>query len=314
MLYLADTLGVSSCTIDHVPDDDNGKRYIDVIRANVKQLCKGNFDASKGETFDTVRGKINERLFFWDLKINDALQNGPAVVQKAYLVGYCLGALRWWYGLPGIQLDNGLKAKVLQYIPVLGPHLSQFAPSGLAGSIEPWWEAISKQQVAAMLVPISESQQVEGLAPPELQKQARIWYSLIAGECDALSYVDPTIRNRPYIWQVFQVTWPLFLIGGLLLLLIIAFVIYIIISYHNQIVTAITAAGGLLAAFGIAQTLQKNAGDILQKAVSDATATIKGSYLDGVWNATLQKEVNKAVFVAPLADKGKQAPKSPEKK
>lgn len=371
MCYLAETLDIGQiCTIDHDPADYKGRAFADVVKDTVEQLCEGSFDAGKNETFETVRGRINECFFFWDLKINDALQGKPAVVEKAYLIGYCLGALRWWYGLPGFQLDNTFKAKVLQYLPVLSPHLPQFAPSGLAGSIGPWWDAIEavaatptsaspsnsqqtpvltpadlqkqidalQKQIAALqatspapadlqqqidalqkqIAPLqkqADTLQADGLAPADLQKQAHIWYSLIAGECDALSYVNPTIRNQPYIWQIFQVTWPLFVGGVILLLLVLAFVIYLIVTYHNQIVAAVATAGGLLAIFGIIQNVQKSTGDVLQKAVSDATATIKGSYLDRVWNATLQKEVNKAVFVPPPAPPvQKNAPQSPVKK
>jgi hypothetical protein len=294
--YLANTLGVGS--LSSGDDDDGQPPAIALIKADITLLCTGPFNTSPEETFEAVRGRINQRLFFWDLKINDALQNKPAVVQKAYLVGYGLGAARWYYGLPGIQLDKGLKEKVLQYLPVLGPHLSQFASEGLVGTIEPWWQALS-QPAATAPMPISDNQQVEGLAPPELQRQGHIWYSLVTGERDALSYVDPTIRNRPYIWQVLDVIWPFFLIAVIILLLVIALAIFIIISYHNQIVTAITAAAGFLTTFGIIQALQNNAGGILQNAVSTTTATIKGTYLDQIWNANRQKAVNKAVYVPP---------------
>ncbi len=68
-----------------------------------------------------------------------------------------------------------------------------------------------------------------------------------------------------------------------------------------------------MAATWIGQTVQKNAGNLLQSALSDAQATIKGSYtavegsyaalkgsyLDKVWNAALQEAVNKAIFVQP---------------
>jgi hypothetical protein len=155
--------------------------------------------------------------------------------------------------------------------------------------------------------------QSDGLAPAALQKQGHIWYSLLAGECDALSYVDPTIRNRPYIWQVFLAAWPFFVISILILLLIIAALVYVIAVYKNQIVQGVAALVAAVAATWIGQTVQKNAGSLLQSALSDAQATIKGSstavegsyaaikgsYLDKVWNAALQEAVNKAIFVPP---------------
>ncbi len=409
MSYLAEMLGIGSlCTIDHEGDPYEDKPYIQAMTDAVKKLCKGQF--AEQETFETVRGSINERLFFWDLKINDILQEKPAVIYRAYLVGYCLGALRWWYGLPGFKLDSTFKAKALQYLPVLGPYLPQFAGPGLVRCVGPWWDALQAQtlavasasaadgqqtailtpadlqaqidmlqpqinglrtgnaapadlqkQIAALqtqltalqtrvqtqnwvaapatvqtqsgsAAPVDAQKQIadlqtqvealqkqvdmwqsDGLAPAALQKQGHIWYSLIAGECDALSYVDPTIRNRPYIWQVFLAAWPFFVISILILLLIIAALVYVIVIYKNQIVQGVAALVAAVAATWIGQTVQKNAGNLLQSALSDAQATIKGSYtavegsyaalkgsyLDKVWNAALQEAVNKAIFVPP---------------
>ncbi|HLI06225.1 MAG TPA: hypothetical protein VKV40_06640 [Ktedonobacteraceae bacterium] len=415
MGYLAETLGIGSlCTIDHRGDAYEGKPFVDAVRDAVKKLCNGDFE--NGETFESVRGIINERLFFWDLKINDILQEKPAVVEKAYMVGYCLGGLRWWYGLPGFKLDSTFKSKVLQYLPVLGPYLPQFASPALVRCVGPWWDALDAQAVAGVSAIISDSQQppiltladlqnvqnqvealqtqiaalrtgnlapaeaqkqiealqaqitalqkraglvastdargqavsvpatgvqkqieelqtqadalrkqvdawqADGLAPANLQKQGHIWYSLIAGECDALSYVDPTIRNRPYIWQVFLAAWPFFVVSVFILLAILAAVVYVIITYRNQIVQGAAALIGALAATWIGQTIQKNAGNLLQSALADADTTIKSSYgavttvegsikvsyLDKVWNASLQEAVNKAIFVAPPAPRMKK--------
>ena len=195
--YLANTLDVSSLSIEDDDGNDEQSPAIDLIKADIKQLCESHFNASAGDTFAVVRGRINKRLFFWDLKINDALQNKPTVVQKAYLVGYGLGAARWYYGLEGVQLDEALKEKVLQYLPVLGPYLSQFATGGLVCTIEPWWKELSKPPTTPVPVQFSASQQQEGLAPHELQKQAHIWYALVTGERDALSYVDPPYEIGP---------------------------------------------------------------------------------------------------------------------
>src|SRR5450755_2354960 len=65
-------------------------------------------------TREQLRGKFNERLFYWDLQINDALQNRPTVIPKAYLVGRTLAALRWCVGLQDQQLDDVLVEKVCQ--------------------------------------------------------------------------------------------------------------------------------------------------------------------------------------------------------
>jgi hypothetical protein len=294
LLYLADTLYVSSCIIDHDPDPDNGKRYIDVIRTNVKLLSRSGFDPARDGSFEQIRGKINERLFFWDLKIHDALQDRPAVVHKAYLVGYSLGTLRWCFGLQNKLFDDTLMGKVLhEYIPALGPYVSQFTTGGLVYSVEPWWKAISSQQVKP------GPGGPEGLAPSELQRQGHIWYSLVTGESDALSYVDPSIKSRPYLSQVLPVIWPFFVIGGLILLVVIALVVIVILLNQNVVIKGIAAAAGLLTTLGIAQILGNNAGNIVQKAVTDATASIKGSYLDQIWNSTLQKAVNQGIYIPP---------------
>lgn len=197
--------------------------------------------------------------------------------------------------------------KVLHvYIPTLGPYMSQFASGGLVCSIEPWWKAISSDQVK------SGPAGPEGLAPPELRRQGHIWCSLVTGECDALSYVDPSIRSKLDLWQVLRVMWPLLLIGSLVLLLVVALVVIVILLNPNLIIVGITAVGGFLTTLGISQTLVKNADDILQKAVTDATATIKGSYLDQIWNSTQQKAVNQAVYIQPTGvDQGQPAVQSP---
>ncbi len=110
--FLADSLGVSSCVIDHENDPDNNRRYIDVLSEAVKLLSQHNLDMAAAVTCEQLRGKINERLFFWDLKIHDKLQDRPTAVFKAYMIGRSLSALRWYIGLQDKMLNDGFMEKI----------------------------------------------------------------------------------------------------------------------------------------------------------------------------------------------------------
>lgn len=289
--FLADSLGVSSCLIDHENDPDNTRPYVEVLEEDVKLLTQHKLDPASGVTRDQLRGKINERLFFWDLNIHDALQDKPTAVPKAYLVGRTLASLRWYFGLQYKTPDNDFVKKVCnEYVPLLQPYVSPFAPGALAYSLDPWWNAISGGQVQPG---------PDGGAPLELHKQADIWFSLVTGERNALSYAPPSTGSRSYIWRVLQVSWPLFLVGGIVLVLILALLLYVIISNFNIITKEVTAVVGLLAAFGIIHTLVNTAGNILQKAVSEVTGTFRGTVIDNIRHSTQQQEVNKVTFIPP---------------
>ena len=291
--FLADSLGVSSCVIDHENDPDNNRPYIDVLSETVKLLSQHNLDMAAEVTREQLRGKINERLFFWDLKIHDMLQDRPTVVFKAYIVGRSLSALRWYIGLQDKMLNDGFMEKISnEYIPMLQPYVSPFTPGALQSSIEPWWKAISSGQVQPG---------PDGEAPPELHKQTDIWYSLLTRERNALSYIPPSIVNRRYIWKVLQVYWPVFLAGGLGLLLILALLLFVIISQFNLIAKEVTAVAGLLTLLGVFHSVVNIVGNIMQRAVSEATGTFRGSVIDTIRNSTLQEAINKAIFIPPAA-------------
>lgn len=207
---------------------------------------------------------------------------------------------------------TALQTRVQTQNGVAAPATAQ-TQSGSAAPIDTQKQIADLQTQLDALQKQVDVWQSDGLAPANLQKQGHIWYSLLAGECDALSYVDPTTKNRPYIWQIFLAAWPFFVISILILLIIIAALVYVIVIYKNQIVQGIAALVAAGAATWIGQTIQKNAGSLLQSALSDAQATIKGSYtavegsfsaikgsyLDKVWNEALQEAVNKAIFVPP---------------
>jgi len=280
---LADDLDLSSCTIDHANDADNGKFYIDVLEELVKQFCQYKSDTASDPAFAQLRGKINERLFFWDLQIHDALQDRPTAVPKAYLVGRTLAALRWYVGLQDQQLDGVFMEKIYRVrIPILAPYVSPYATAGLANSVELWWKAISSGQVPPG---------TDGEAPAELKKQADIWFSLLTNERTSLSYVPPALEKESsrYTWKVLQLYWPFFVGGLIILLVVLALLILVIVSHYDQLTKGIAAAAGFIAASGIIHLLGSNLGGFLQKATTDVETT-KGSVIGGIRETAQQRQ------------------------
>src|SRR6266849_897253 len=289
---LADDLDLSSCTIDDANDADNGKSYVDVLEELVKQFCQYKSDTASDPAFAQLRGKINERLFFWDLQIHDALQDRPTAVPKAYLVGRTLAALRWYVGLQDQQLDGVFMEKIYQeYIPILAPYVSPYATAALANSVELWWKAISSGQV--QLGP-------DGEAPPELKKQADIWFSLLTNERTSLSYVPPALAKESsrYTWKVLQLYWPFFVGGLIVLLVILALLVVVIVSHYDLVAKGIAAAAGFIAASGIIHLLGSNLGGFLQKATTDVETT-KGSVISGIRESAQQQAVVKSTYIPP---------------
>ncbi len=287
---LSDALGLSSCSIKHADDPENGRRYIDVLADLVTLFCQNELDPALGLTHEQLRGKINERLFFWDLQIHDALQESPTAVPKAYLVGRTLAGLRWYIGLPGHELDEKFLEKVCQeYVPILGPYVSPYATSAVANSAELWWKAIASGQVQA---------DTNGDAPLELQKQADIWFSLLTNERTSLSFVPPDLAKKSshYTWRVVQLYWPLLVGGIVVLVVVLALLLLVILSHYDQIAKGIAAAAGFVAALGITHSLSSNLGNILQKATTEVT---KGSVINSVRDATQQQLVSKSTYIPP---------------
>jgi hypothetical protein len=307
---LADTLGLSSCTIDrpNANDPDNGRRYVDVLEELVKLYSQRQPDApinalpntATGPTHEQLRGKINERLFYWDLQIHDALQDRPTGVPKAYLVGRTLAALRWYIGLQDQQMDGVFVEKVCQeYIPIMAPYISPYATRAVANSVELWWKAISSGQVQPG---------PDGAAPVELQKQADIWFSLLTNERTALSFVPPSLAkaNSHYTWKILQLYWPFFAGGIIVLLVILALLLVVLISRYDVVAKGIVAAAGFIAASGVIRMLGSNLGDFLQKATTGVEAT-KDSVISGIRGAAEQQAVIKSTYIAPA---GTGAPKN----
>jgi hypothetical protein len=289
---LADNLRLSSCIIDNAQDEHNGRAFVDVVEELVKQFCAYQLSAAPDRTFEELRGKINRYLFFWDLQIHDALQNRPTVVAKAYMIGRTLAALRWWSGLADQQLDGASVEKVYrEYIPILAPYISAYAPAALANSAELWWKAMTSGQV--LLEPGGE-------VPIELQNQANIWFSLLTNERTAFSYVPPALVKKSgyYSWQVLRLYWGFFAGGILVLLVILVLVVVLLLSHYDLIIKGIATAAGFISATGIAQVLGSNFGTFLQKATTDVEAT-RDSIIGNIQKATEQQQVLKATYIAP---------------
>ncbi len=289
---LADDLGLSSCTIDDAKDDDNGKAFVDVLKELVKQFCEYQPDSTSDTMFAQLRGKINERLFFWDLQIHDALQDRPTAVSKAYTVGRTLSALRWYVGLQNQQMDGAFVEKVCQeYIPILAPYISPYATGAIANSAELWWKAISSGRMQLGL---------DGAAPVELQKQADIWFSLLTNERTSLSFVPPSLAKASghYTWKILQLYWPFFAGGVIVLLIILALLLVVLLSHYDLVAKGIVAAAGFIAASGVTHMLGSNLGGFLQKATTDVEAT-KGSVISGIRESAEQQAVVKSTYIAP---------------
>jgi hypothetical protein len=299
--FLADSLGVSSCKITNEGDRENGRPYIDVLEEKVERFIQHDPPASS-ETHEQLLKQINERLFFWDLKIHDVFQSRPTAVHKSYLVGRSLAALRWYFGLLDKTPDNNFMKKVqAEYVPLMQPYLSTFAPGALSNSFEPWWNAVSGDKLRPGP---PEEAPLHGLAPKELREQADIWYSLLTNEREAFSYAHPTTRDRRrYILRVLRVFLPFLLIGGIVVLLILALLLYVILSNFDMIVKEISAVIGLVVAFVISHNLLSTIGGILERAVSEVSGTIKGSMLDTIRFTNQQEEVNEGTLIPPaIAD------------
>jgi hypothetical protein len=291
MAYLADLLDVSSFVIDHQGDEDAHKRYVDVIVELVTLLSQVSRDPANTDECKQICGKINERLFFWDLKIYDTFQNRPVVVYKAYMAGRGLAALRWYFGLQRSTIDNQFLQNLTgEYLRVMSPCLPPFMSGALLYSVNLWGNAIIHDQVKPGQ---------DGGAPAELQHQADIWYSLVTGTSDLQTNVNSSRASRRFIWQVLRLLWPLVLAGLILFAAIIGVLVFVIIQNPNLILTGVTTAAGLLALLGTYHTVATNVGGILEKAASHAVGEFKGSFVDALWNSTQQKEVNEGMYITP---------------
>ena len=289
IVFLAGILDVGSQKIEHEGDAQDGRAYEVVLMELIKKLCSVRFD--DGETHQSVVGAINERLYFWDLKIHDALQDQHSVVHKAYMVGRTLSKLRWYFGMLESILDRKTLDDVCdQYVPFMAPYLYPFTPGALQSSIRPWGEAILNGEVKPG---------PDGYAPMELAQQAHIWYGLITGGLNPLSFVDPSTEGRRYLWRMLRVAWPLLLISLVALVVIVAVVVIALVVYKDQLVAGVTAVAGALAIAGTSHSATTNVGSLLRGAPAQPGGAAKFSLAESVWRSTQQKAINEEVFIVP---------------
>ena len=294
LIYLASILIVDAIPIDSDVAPGPDATYSGVLRDQVRKLCSSHFDASKGETFQSVLGEINERLYFWDLKIQDALQNFTKAVHRGYLVGQSLAALRWYYPSVRFALDqDGLNRICGEYIPLLGPYLPPFATGAISNSVMVWGKAAIANQAMQGDMPY---------VPEQLHNQAHIWYDILTGARNPLSYVDPSAHGTHYMWKVVRVAWPLFLLHFLalfLVLIVLVIALTVVVANLGVVIKGVTAVAGLLALVGASHFTLSNVSGIAEKALTHTEGAVKGSLVDSIWHSTQQKAVNGATCILP---------------
>lgn len=295
ILFLAANLNVRAITIDYESDPDKGQFYADVIKSQVIQLCEDQFDAAKGETRQSVLGNMNHRLYFWDLKIHDALQNAPLVIHRAYLAGHSLGAMRWYFpSKQGILSQDTLNKVCREFIPMLSPYIYPFAPGAITNSVELWGQALAEGKV----------QPADGsFAPQQLHDQAHIWYDLMTGARNPLTYAGGEIHGTRFVWKLIRVAWPLYAMHALVLLLVMAIILVVVILNFNLVLTGITAVAGFLALAGTSHSAFSNIGGLLQGVATRTEGTIRSSLVDSLWHSTQQTAINNATYIPPAGMK-----------
>jgi hypothetical protein len=289
---LSNDLSLSSCAIDDEKDDNNGRTFVVALKELVKQFCEYQPVSPQDTMFDQLRGKINKYLFFWDLQVNDALQDRATAVAKAYQVGRTLAGLRWYMGLQDQPLDGPSVVKVYQeYIPILAPYISPYASAALVNSVKLWWQAITNGQVKPG---------PDGMVPEEMCNQADIWFSLLTNERAALSYVPPALikKNSHYTGKVLRLYAPFFIGGTIVLIVILALVLVVVLSHYDLLSKGIAAAAGFIAASGVTHMLGSNLSGFLQKATTDVEAT-KGTVIGSIRETTEQQETVESTYIAP---------------
>ncbi len=291
ILFLAANLNVRGISIDDEGDSDKGKFYADVVKRQVIQLTEGRFDPAKGETRQSVLGDMNHRLYFWDLTIHDSLQNAPLVIHRAYLVGHSLGAMRWYFPSKQGILDQETLNKVChEYIPLLSPYIYPFAAEAVSNSVELWGQALA----AGKVLPDNAT-----FAPQQLHDQAHIWYDLVTGARNPLTFASGEIHGTRFVWKVIRVAWPLYAMHLLALLLVLAVILVVVVLNFNLVLTGVTAVAGLLALAGTSHSALGNIGGLLQGAATKTEGTIKGSLVDSLWHSTQQTAINNATYIPP---------------
>jgi hypothetical protein len=269
-------------------------------------------------TGQQLRGFINERLYFWDIMIREALQKksddpqDSYVYVNAFMVGRSFAALRWYYGQKGLAnetrdiLNADSLKRLSEHVKLMDSSLRPYAALALANSLEHWGTAILESRV-------------DPTKCPELQLQTVIWHDLLIGDRLPTTYVAPSSVTWRYTLRVIAFSLPIILLG-ILLAAGITFLIAFLLgnfwlpsikelnnnSTFTSIETAIGAGFALLAGIGTAFPTVKTVWDWATKKVktnidtgADAIVTSVGSALGSMfWDAAQQHAIDKATYVA----------------
>lgn len=336
---LAKTLGVISCTITLSDDNCKDQPCFEVLRQQIEVLCKHNFDPHIDGQFSTVRGRINQLVMHWDLKIRDEIQQkDPSAYNmylNAYMVGNSFAALRWYTGLehihstpidiqpqsPGRVFDKQSLDRLSEHVQLLAPFLSPFAAISLANSLDYWGKAFLENP---------DSFRDDAEVRNQLTHQATIWHDILTGSRDPITYVTPSSIAWRYTLHVLLIALPMLLAGlaiaiGITLLLLFLLGLIgptLVRMYHANTTTTtiVTSIGtglaflaGIVAAFPtlgklgqwVIDKIETNADKNADPAITQAASSLA----DTVWQILQQNTINKSTCLTiPAANRTSNNP------
>lgn len=336
---LAKTLGVLSCTITLPDDSCKNQPCFDVLQQQVEVLCKHNFDPHIDGQFPTVRGRINQLIMHWDLKIRDEIQQkDPSAYNmylNAYMVGNSFAALRWYTGLehihytpmdtqpqsPGRIFDKPSLDRLSEHVQLLAPFLPPFAAISLANSLDYWGKAFLEQPDSFRNDPEVRNQLIH---------QATIWHDILTGSRDPLTYVTPSSIAWRYTLHVLLIALPMLLAGLAVAIGITVLLLFLLgligpalaRMYHANTTTTtiVTSLGsglaflaGIVAAFPILGKLGQWVIDKIEtnadKNADPVIAQAASSLADTVWQILQQNTINKSTCLTiPAANRTSNNP------
>jgi hypothetical protein len=299
--------------------------YIAELEKDVAALCR---DDCAAEQFPTLKGHINERIYYWDMNIYEALQNASPepdamyAYLNAYLVGRSIAALRWYSGPNNYSsptddqhvrddiLNEGSLERLCDHVQLMAPSpLSTFAAIAIANSLKPWGKAFLDKSI---------NLNKDGDAIPELQYQATIWHDLLITARDPRTFVTPSSFTWRYTLRVALFVLPLILMGiamaaviTVLLLFLVGLIWPLIVKTFTTdktllaIVTTIGTGFALIAGVGttiptvrtvwqwLIQKVQSNADQNAGAAVGSAQSSVFAM----LWDEAQQEAINQATYV-----------------
>lgn len=336
---LANTLGVISCEITLPDDICKDQPCFNVIQHQVEELCKHASDPNKDGQFLTVRGRINQLIIHWDVKIRDEIQQkDPSAYNmylNAYMVGNSFAALRWYTGLKNIRyvptesqpqpprhiFDKPSLDRLSEHVQILAPFLPPFAAISLANSLDYWGRAFLKEPNRFL-----DDTEVHN----QLAHQATIWHDILTGSRDPITYVTPSSIAWRYTLHVILIALPMLLAGlavaigiTLLLLFLLGLIGPTLAQMYHANTTAttiVTSIGsglaflaGIVAAFPILGNLGQWVIDKIKtnadKNTDTVVAQVESSLADMVWQILQQNAINKSTCLPiPVAHKALNNP------